>query len=212
MLRVEFHCHTYYSNDSLTLPETLREVCQRKQIDRLMVTDHNSIGGALEARQLDPQLFIVGEEVRTTSGELLAFFVKEEVPRGLQPLEAIQRLQDQGAFICVSHPLDRMRGWQPEALLTILPYLDALETFNSRCIWPCWNTDAQRFASRHHLPGVSGSDAHTPQEVGRSTMLVEDFADAEGLRRVIRQAQPHNRLSGWGVHFASSQAKELKQR
>ncbi len=58
---------------------------------------------------------------------------------------------------------------------------------------------------------VSGSDAHTPQEVGRSTMLLEDFMDAEGLRRVIRQAVPHNRLSGWGVHFASSKAKELKR-
>ena len=211
MLRVEFHCHTYYSDDSLTSPQALLEECQRKQIDRLVVTDHNSTGGALEAQQLDPQRFIVGEEVRTTAGELLAFFVQEAVPRGLAPLEAIERLKAQGAFISVSHPMDRMRGWQLPALLEILPYIDALETFNSRCMWPSWNKEALRFARQHDIPGTSGSDAHTPEEVGRATMLVEDFEEAEGLRQVIRRAVPHNRLSGWGVHFASSKAKELKR-
>jgi predicted metal-dependent phosphoesterase TrpH len=211
ILRVEFHCHTYYSDDCQTSPQALLEECRRKQIDRLVVTDHNSIGGALEAQKLDPQRFIVGEEVRTTTGELLAFFVQEAVPRGLLPRLAIELLKAQGAFISVSHPMDRMRGWQLPDLLEILPYIDALETFNSRCMWPTWNKDARRFARQHDLPGTSGSDAHTPEEVGRSTMLLEDFQDAEGLRRVIRQAVPHNRLSGWGVHFASSKAKEMKR-
>jgi hypothetical protein len=211
IVRVEFHCHTAYSDDGLISPQALLEVCRRKQIDRLVVTDHNCIGGALEARQFDPQLFIVGEEVRTTAGELLAFFVQEAVPRGLAPHEAIERLKAQGAFISVSHPMDRWRGWQLPALLEILPYIDALETFNSRCIWPSWNKAALKFARQHDIPGTSGSDAHTPEEVGRSTMSLEDFQDAAGLRQVIRQAVPHNRLSGWGVHFASSKAKELKR-
>ena len=210
LLTVEFHCHTAHSTDSLTTPQALLEDCRRKQIDRLVVTDHNNITGALEAQQLDPLRFIVGEEIRTKSGELLAFFVKEAVPRGLAPLAAIERLRSQGAFISVSHPMDRWRGWQLPDLLEILPYIDALETFNARCIWPGWNKEAQLFAREHDLPGTSGSDAHTLAEVGRATMLVEDFADAEGLRQVIRQAVPHNRLSGWGVHFASSKAKELK--
>jgi len=211
MVRVEFHCHTTFSDDGLISPQALLEACRRKQIDRLVVTDHNSIDGALEARQQDPQRFIVGEEVRTTAGELLAFFVQEAVPRGLEPLQAIERLRLQGAFISVSHPMDRMRGWQLPALLEILPHVDALETFNSRCIWPWWNKDALLFARQHDLPGTSGSDAHILEEVGRSTMLLENFSDAGELRRVIRQAVPHNRLSGWGVHFASSKAKELKR-
>ncbi len=210
-MRVEFHCHTCYSDDGLVAPEQLLEICQQKRIDRLVVTDHNTIAGALEAQALDPQRFIVGEEVRTTAGELLAFFVAEAVPRGLEPREAIGRLEAQGAFISVSHPLDRWRGWQPAALLEILPYVDALETFNSRCLFPGWNWDARRLARQHNLPGTSGSDAHTPAEVGRATMLVEAFADAQSLRAVIRQARPHNRLSGWGVHFASTKAKELKR-
>jgi predicted metal-dependent phosphoesterase TrpH len=211
MLRVEFHCHTCYSDDSLASPQALLEACRRKQIDRLVVTDHNNIDGALEAQQLDPQRIIVGEEVRTTGGELLAFFVQQAVPRGLAPLAAIERLRAQGAFISVSHPMDRMRGWQKPILLEILPYIDAIETFNSRCIWPSWNKQALLFARQHDLPGTSGSDAHTPEEVGQSTMMMEDFKDADELRRVIRQAVAHNRLSGWGVHFASSKAMEMKR-
>jgi predicted metal-dependent phosphoesterase TrpH len=211
ILRVEFHCHTCYSDDGLITPQMLLEICREKHIDRLAVTDHNSISGALEAQQLDPQRFIVGEEVRTTAGEFLAFFVQEVVPRGLSPRAAIERLRSQGAFISVSHPMDRMRGWQLPDLLAVLPYIDALETFNSRCMWPWWNRDALQFARQHDLPGTSGSDAHIPEEVGRSTMSIEDFKDAAGLRQVIRRAVPHNRLSGWGVHFASSKAKEMKR-
>jgi histidinol phosphatase-like PHP family hydrolase len=78
-------------------------------------------------------------------------------------------------------------------------------------MWPGWNKEALRFARQHDIPGTCGSDAHTPEEVGRATMLVEDFKDAEGLRQVIRRAVPHNRLSGWGVHFTSSKAKEMKR-
>ena len=85
MLRVEFHCHTVYSSDSLMRPEDLVRVCRKKGIDRLVVTDHNTIRGALEAKSIDPELVIVGEEIRTSRGELLGAFMTEEIPRGLRP-------------------------------------------------------------------------------------------------------------------------------
>jgi predicted metal-dependent phosphoesterase TrpH len=78
---------------------------------------------------------IVGEEILTTQGELLAAFVTEEIPARLSPLETIHRLRAQGAFISVSHPFDGHRGWQLEALLEIAPLVDAVEVFNARCIF-----------------------------------------------------------------------------
>ncbi|HEY3474500.1 MAG TPA: PHP domain-containing protein, partial [Anaerolineales bacterium] len=107
---IEFHCHTIFSKDSLTRPEVLVETCRQKGIDRVVVTDHNTIAGARVAQAIDPELVIVGEEIATTCGELLAMFVKEEIPKGLTPQEAIRRLRDQGAFISVSHPFDRWRS------------------------------------------------------------------------------------------------------
>ena len=69
MLRVEFHCHTIASKDSLTRPRDLVDECRRKGIDRVMVTDHNTIAGARAAQALDPELVIVGEEILTTRGD-----------------------------------------------------------------------------------------------------------------------------------------------
>ena len=83
MRSVEFHCHTIYSKDSLTTPERLVKACRRKGIDRVVVTDHNTITGARAAQALDPELVIVGEEIKTTRGEILAAFVTEDVPAGL---------------------------------------------------------------------------------------------------------------------------------
>ncbi len=120
MLTVDFHCHTIYSKDGLTPLETLLTTCQRKNIDRVVVTDHNTIQGALLARQMDPVRVIVGEGDHDPRGELLAVFVTEEVPRGLPPQEAIARLREQGAFISVSHPFDALRSghWEPADLLS----------------------------------------------------------------------------------------------
>jgi predicted metal-dependent phosphoesterase TrpH len=187
------------------------EAARRKGIDRLIVTDHNNIGGALEAKRLDPELVIVGEEILTTRGELLAAFVSEEIPARLEPLEAIRRLKEQGAFISVSHPFDTMRGWKLEDLLEILPHVDAIETFNSRCMDPSFNTRAQEFAREHAIPGTVGSDAHTLRELGRATLTVERFTGAEGLRQVIRSGVENVRLSSPFIHFTSRYASTLKK-
>jgi len=211
LLKIEFHCHTIFSKDSLTQPNTLVDAARRKGIDRLIVTDHNSIGGALEAKSIDPELVIVGEEIMTTRGELLAAFVAKEIPKGLEPSEAIRRLKEQGAFISVSHPFDAMRGWELAHLLEIIPLVDAIETFNSRCMDARYNLAAQEFARQHNLAGTVGSDAHTTRELGRATLSVEKFTDAEGLRRVIRSSVEHVRLSSPFIHLTSRYASTIKK-
>lgn len=208
MLTVEFHCHTVFSKDSLTSPQKLIETCRRRGIDRVVVTDHNTIAGALAAQKLDPERVIVGEEIMTTRGELLAAFVTEEVPPFLSPQEAIRRLKEQGAFISVSHPFDRLRSgaWKEEDLLEILPQVDAIEVFNSRCMNPRFNREAQAFARRHGVAGTVGSDAHAAFEVGRSVLLVEQFEGPEEMRKVVPTARWKTRLSPPWVHFLSRYA------
>jgi predicted metal-dependent phosphoesterase TrpH len=210
ILKVEFHCHTIFSKDSLTQPKALVDAARRKGINRLIVTDHNSIGGALEAKQIAPELVIVGEEIMTTCGELLTAFVAEEIPAGLEPGEAIRRLREQGAFISVSHPFDAMRGWELVDLLTIIPLVDAIETFNSRCMDNRYNLAAQEFAHQHNLAGTVGSDAHSTMELGRATLTVEEFTDADGLRRVVRSGVENIRLSSPLIHLTSRYASIMK--
>ena len=213
MLCVEFHCHTHASKDCLIRPQDLVATAHRKGIDRLIVTDHNTIVGAREARALDPELVIVGEEIMTSHGELLAAFVAEEVPPYLSPAETIKRLKAQGAFISVSHPFDATRSghWREQDLLEILPFVDAIEVYNSRCMFPSSNRQARQFAERHNVPGTVGSDAHALFEVGRSLLKLEQFSGPEELRKVIRTGTPQVRWSMPWVHLASRYASYRKK-
>ena len=213
MMRTEFHCHTIYSKDSLLKPDKLVRLAQDKGLDRLVVTDHNTITGALHAQELDLQRIIIGEEIMTTRGELLAAYVTEEIPRDLPPLEAITCLRQQGAFISVSHPFDALRNghWELPDLLEILPYVDAIETFNARCMSANYNTQAQAFAKEHGILGTAGSDAHAGFEVGRASMHLAEFHDAASLKAALAQAEFKVRLSSPWVHFTSRYAVWYKQ-
>ena len=211
--RVEFHCHTNASNDSLTSPQDLVETCRTKGIDRVVVTDHNTIAGARAAQALDPELVIVGEEIMTTRGEILAAFVNEEIPKGLTPQETIRRLKNQGAFISVSHPFDRWRsgGWKEHDLLEIVPQVDAIEVYNSRCTFPWFNRQARQFAEKHNLAGTVGSDAHAAFELGRSLMMLKQFEGPKELRRVIRIGIPKVKWSPPWFRFVSRYAYTYKK-
>lgn len=213
LLQLEFHCHTHASKDSLTRPEDLIRVAHQKGLDRLVITDHNSIAGAKAAQTLDPELVIVGEEIMTTRGEILAAFVQEEIPAGLTPQATIKILREQGAFISVSHPYDTHRkgGWLEKDLLDIAPLVDAIEVFNSRCLDPRFNQKAKAFAEKYNLPGTVGSDAHGLIEVGKSVLLLDPFTGPDEMRKVIRQAKVRTKLSPWWVHLISRYASIKKK-
>lgn len=211
-MRIDFHTHTSASKDSLTSPQDLIRAARRRGLDRVVVTDHNSIAGALAAYALDPDLVIVGEEIMTTRGEILAAFVTEEIPRGLSPQETIRRLRAQGAFISVSHPCDSWRSgaWKGDDLLEITPLVDAIEVFNARCLRVEDNRKALEFAHLHGLPGTAGSDGHAACEVGAGHLVTAQFAGPDELRNVIHDSSVAGRLSPFWVHFVSSYARWRK--
>ena len=212
-LLVEFHCHTNASKDSRTRPADLMAAARRKGIDRLIITDHNTIAGARAAQSLDPELVIVGEEIMTTRGEILAAYVTEEIPAGLPPRVVIGQLRAQGAFISVSHPFDRIRSgaWKEPDLLDILPLVDAIEVYISRCMFPHFNRLARQFAEKHNVAGTVGSDAHATFEVGRSLLQLEPFKGPDELRQVIRAAKPITKWSPPWFHFSSRYAVVTKR-
>ena len=213
MVKAEFHCHTCNSKDSLLSIQDLLITCQSKGLQRVVITDHNDIQGAVEANALDPHRFIVGEEIMTQQGELLGYFLKEQVQAGLSPMETIKILRSQGAFISVSHPFDDFRSghWSSENLMNIVPYIDAIEVFNSRCLFRRFNTRAKNFAQEHALLGTVGSDSHYAGEVGSATLSLPDFNDAASLKDALATAQPHLKLSSPWVHFYSRQAAWQKK-
>jgi predicted metal-dependent phosphoesterase TrpH len=208
LITVELHCHTCYSSDSLMLPSRLLGHCKQRGIDRVAITDHNEFEGAEIAAEIEPERVIRGEEIMTTQGELLAYFVEERIPPHLSPEETIARLRDQGAVISVAHPYDSIRGgsWNEGDLKRILPLVDALEVFNARTLYSGPNKKAARTAAANGLLKTAGSDAHAYFEVGRTYLRLQTFNDAESFRLALASAEIIARKSSPLVHFFSRYA------
>jgi predicted metal-dependent phosphoesterase TrpH len=204
-IRAEFHCHSVYSHDSSNRIPQLLAAAHERGIARLAITDHNTIRGAMIAKELDPQLVIVGEEILTEQGELLAYFVKEEISKGLSARETINRLKDQGAFIAIPHIFDmRRHGWRMNDLLEILPFVDALEVFNARCLADGINHQAREFAEERALPMLAGSDAHSLVELGLGSVSLPEFNSPEELREALKTAIIGGRLVSPLEHIKAS--------
>ena len=204
-IRAEFHCHTVCSMDSSNKLQPLLETARQRGIDKLAITDHNTIRCALKAKELAPELVVVGEEVLTDKGELLAYYVKEEIPKHTPYMETILRLKEQGAFIAVPHPFDlRRHGWPMEDLLALLPHVDALEVFNARCLRKGINAQALAFAQEQGMPMLAGSDAHSLVELGLASVDLPDFNSPDELREAVKSAQISGRLLSVKDHFMAS--------
>ena len=91
-------------------------------------------------------------------------------------------------------------------LLEILPEVDAIEVFNSRCMDPKFNHAAQVFAEKHNIAGTVGSDAHAVFELGRSLLFLEQFEGPDEMRKVIRRGIQQVKLSSPWVHLTSRYA------
>jgi len=208
---VEFHCHTVASRDSLVTPQQLILAARKAGLDRIFITDHNSIQGALEAQQLAPELILIGEEIKTSQGELLAYLLKEEIPGGLSPLETIAAIREQGGVISVSHPFDPRRGWKVDELLAICSQIDALEVFNARNLLPEYNEMALTAAKTQGLLFTAGSDAHTRIEIGRTRMILPDFNDRESMLSALKMGIIIPKASSSLVRINSSFARMLRK-
>lgn len=213
--RADLHSHTYASPDSATSPRDLVERARDVGLAKLAVTDHNTIEGALEAFALAPDLIIVGQEIDTgTGGELIAYYVTEQIPRGLPVGEALARLRAQGAVISVSHPLDRYRNsaMGAEKTLAIIDQVDALEVLNSRCLRNADNRRAADMAAAYKKLATAGSDAHTLPEIGAAYVVLPPFkGNAQSFLESLAKGKAEGRLTGLIPHFRSTLAKRSKE-
>ena len=190
-MRVDLHMHSRYSPDSYTSLDDLVARARQVGLDRIALTDHNVVEGALELRRREPELAIVGEEVKTREGEIIALFIDAPIAWGGRPEDVMDMIHAAGGLCLVAHPFDRWRAsFSPHRLADLSERIDLIEVYNQ------WTGDeanraAERLAAELGKPGTSGSDAHSPRELGHCWMEMEDFdgpdaflASVAGARRV----------------------------
>lgn len=216
--KVDMHSHTRLSKDSLNDPRGLVKAAAARGLGALCVTDHNKLANALALSRLPdlPIPVIASEEVKTSEGEIIGWFLRELVPKGLTPEETARRIKDQGGIVGIPHPFDRARNssrLQTPALerLVAAGQIDILEVFNARATFAEDNAQALAFAREHGLPMSAGSDAHTLMEVGQAYVEVPPFETAAEFLAAVRQGQVRGQLSSALIHVSSKYATVVKK-
>lgn len=189
MLRVDLHLHSQYSHDGRS---SLRELVERAQecgLDRLALTDHNVIEGALALAELAPELAIVGEEAKTMEGEVIGLFIAKRVPPYRKAEEAMDMIHDMGGLVYVPHPLDRNRShFRPERIVELANRIDIVETYNPWCDTAA-NRAAAKLAEELGKVAATGSDSHAAHELGRSWMEMEEYEGAHDFLAKLKRAR-----------------------
>jgi len=189
MLRVDLHLHSHYSHDGRSSLQQLIERARECRLDRLALTDHNTVEGALEFVRIAPELAIAGEEAKTLEGEVIGLFITSRIPPFLTPEEAMDLIHGMGGLTYIPHPLDRHRAhFRAERIVELAGRIDIIETYNPWC-----DADANQAAARlaEDLAKVvaTGSDSHSADELGRSWMEMEEYDGAEDFLEKLRFAR-----------------------
>lgn len=206
-LRVDMHSHTRASKDSLNPYQGIVPAMDAAGIDRLVITDHDAIEGALRMQALAPERIIVGEEVRTREGpDLIGIFLTELIPKHTPMRETCERIRAQGGVVYVPHPFDTRRRGGGELLEGIADLVDVVEAHNARTFKPEVNALGEAWARAHGKLLGAGSDAHTLGEIGTAHVEVppfeprrESFLAALADARIVRGTSPF-RVTVWSTY------------
>jgi len=209
LIKADLHIHTIYSGDCNTPLEQVIARCLDVGIDCIAITDHNTIAGALEMKRIAPFQVIVGNEIETSNGEIIGYFLADEIPKGLPAEETARMIKEQGGLVCIPHPFDRLRRStiRRQSLEDLLPYIDIIEVLNSRLLLRRHSIMAERFAQAHGLPASAGSDAHTSGPIGTAYVEMPEFNDRDQFLTALAQGRVIGRRAAPWAHLGSTWVK-----
>ncbi|MCX8042649.1 MAG: PHP domain-containing protein [Desulfobacterota bacterium] len=200
---IDLHVHTHYSRCSGLKPEHIDGIARRQGLNAVAITDHNTLRGAQEVAATARNItVIVAEEIRTSCGDMIGYFLREEIPPGLSPQETIAAIRRQEGLVSVPHPFDWLRSsrMRPDALNEIIEQIDMLEVFNARDILTRSDERLVAHALKVGVVPVVGSDAHFGIEVGRARMILQPFSTPREFLESLRNATIETSRSPLWVH------------
>jgi len=201
--RADLHIHTLASDGTAGIPEILDHVERTTDLDVIAITDHDRVDAARAARAIagDRGLrfeVVIGEEVTTLGGHLLALWIERPI-RPFRSLRAtIAAVHDQGGIAIPAHPLVPYplcaQGFVLRRLLADRDprvHPDALEAFNPTALGRPWHGRVVRFAEELGLATVGNSDAHVLAAIGVGWTTFPGRSAAD-LRAAIETSQTHH--------------------
>jgi predicted metal-dependent phosphoesterase TrpH len=195
----DLHLHTEWS-DGDRLDRVLTRAVEER-LDVIAITDHDEIGGALEARRRAhdrrlPLAVVPGLEVSTADGHVGALFVQRAIPAGLSAAETVRLIHEAGGVAVAHHPfpprlLELALGVKlgVRDLVHEVPF-DAVEATNAVPGYGRRYNRAAQDAMRERKRPVAltgGSDAHRAELVGKGKTYFAGNQGVLSLREAICQ-------------------------
>ena len=202
--RADLHIHTVASDGTAGVGAILDHVVARGDLDVIAITDHERIDAAVAARTMAadrglPIEIVIGEEVSTRGGHLLALFVETRIPPYRSLRDTIAAVHDAGGVAIPAHPLVPYplcaQGWVLRRLIEDADervHPDAIETFNPTALGRPWHAGVVRFADRYGLAHVGNSDAHALAAIGTGWTSFPGRTAAELRAGIAARATEHH--------------------
>lgn len=218
--RADMHVHSLYSDGTASVREILEHVEHHTVLDVVSITDHERIDGALRAAELHAAAdysfdLVIGEEVTTRRGHVLALYVTERIP-ALRPLdETLRAIHAAGGLAVAAHPLAplplsvgkrSLRGVRDHDHEQV--YFDALELFNPSYAGRTRHDARMALnAAELSLPGIGNSDAHVLEGIGTGFTAFPGHTALE-----LRQAILDGEVEALGEHWSSTHNVDVYRR
>ena len=197
-VKIDLHCHSFFSGDGVSSPEQLIEAARRKSLNAFVITDHNTCDGVTyllekglmraDGQPVDDFLIIPGQEVTTDEGHLLC--IGTTLPNNLKgrpAREVCEMIHERGGLAIPPHPYDLFRAGIRYSTLETLP-IDALEVFNAATTLRRYNKFAFEYAQHRGLPMTAASDAHHCDALGTAYTIINthDFSVKGMLAQIVK--------------------------
>ena len=162
-MKLDFHVHI---RRDVRL-SALRAVLRARKLDGIAITNFWDIAFAKWLQARLPEYFIlVGKEVSTLGGHILAIGLERDVPDHLDPEETFSQIHDQGGLAIIPHPFLLSNTFMPVGHNANLDF-DAIEVFNYRAgpfLWP--NSVARAVLRRSAKPLLANTDSKKIDTIG----------------------------------------------
>ena len=200
--RADLHIHTMASDGTASVVDILDHVERTTELDVIAITDHERIDAAIAGRAIAHKRshrfeVVVGEEVTTLGGHLLARWIEEPIRPFRSLGSTIAAVHDQGGIAIPAHPLVPYplcaQGFLLRRLAAGKPRFrpDALEAFNPTTLGRPWHSRVVRFADELGFAKVGNSDSHALDAIGSGYTTFAGHT-AEDLRAAILAGTTHH--------------------
>lgn len=213
----DLHAHTRWSDGDDT-PSDVLDWAARIGLDVIAITDHDAIEGAEEAADLaeargDGPDVVVGAEISSRDGHVLALFISELIRKGMSAAATVEAIHEQGGIAIAAHPFwrhapDRGYSYGVGPQIHTVAF-DAVEVLNGGFTPSMITANQRAAAAAGGLTRVGGSDAHVRRALGWAHTRFPGRSAAD-LRSAIAAGQTRagrsridpvgvSRYAGWSL-------------